>query len=71
MGKNPKDADDVVAYRNAVKALQRARDEVGRRLGGRAGVTISMKPIALKGDRDLYKVLEDLLEQVTKNRPKG
>jgi hypothetical protein len=62
MGKNPKDADDVVAYRNAVKALQKARDEVGQRLGGRAGIT---------GDRDLYEVLEDLLEQVARNRPQG
>lgn len=59
-------ADD---YKRAVEALQNAREIVGKRLGGRAGITISMKRIALTDERDLYCVLDDLLKQVTENKP--
>ena len=62
-------AREIADYQKAVKPLQKARYEVGRRLRGRAGIPISMEPLNLKGDRDLYDVLEDLLQQVINNRP--
>lgn len=65
-----KESEKIVAdYKKAIKALQKAMDKVGKRLGRRAGVTVSTEHIAVKGDMDLYNVLEDLLKQVAKNRP--
>jgi hypothetical protein len=58
------------AYKTAVEALQQALDTVGKSLGRRGGIMISLDRIDnLKGDRDLYDVLDDLLKEVIKHRP--
>jgi hypothetical protein len=68
--KEDKESRKIAAdYKKAVKAIQKALDKVGKRLGGRAGIMVSTKRISLKDEMDLYNVLDDLLRQVTKNRP--
>jgi hypothetical protein len=68
--KEDKQSKKIAAdYKKAVKALQKALDKVGKRLGGRAGIMVSTRQIAIKDDMDLYNVLDDLLKQVKKIGP--
>jgi citrate lyase alpha subunit len=56
------------SHKKVVKALKKARDKVGKRLSKKTGIMVSIEKIMRKGDRDLYDVLDDLLQQVAKNR---
>jgi hypothetical protein len=47
--KEDKESKKIAAdHEKAVKALQKALDKVGKRLGGRSGIMVSTKRIALK-----------------------
>jgi hypothetical protein len=70
MEKKASEESKSAAYKTAVEALQQALDTVGKILGKRAGIMVSLDQIDnLKGDRDLYDVLDDLLKEVMKHRP--